>query len=373
MKVHHSISTTLGLALLLAATSARAFPIVIDDFQGGPHVARLTIPIGDPVPQTNSATFLYAGAVGGERDCIVIGTKPGIYGAGVAFGVGGFESFVGCGEGAIIWDGIDGDALTDAQGLGGLDLKSGCVNPILQVTAFADHPEAVLRIFAFTSPTDYLLYAIPLMSGVTEDYSVPLDMPTSTVGAPDLSNINTLAMYIDGIGFDNLDILVYRLQVNCPGEPRTKGFWGNKNGKEKIAEMIAGGVDVWGELNALNLRNAAGALVTFTTHDQLKAWLQGANANNMAYMLSAQLAAMKLNVLAGFVSTSAALSGPGFPDPLVTESITVGDLITAAVAALAADGNTPAGDPNRAYQEYLKNVLDAGNNGGGGFGGYDYL
>ena len=49
---------------------------------------------GISIPGPNSATFLYAGAVGGERDCIVIGTKPGIYGAGVAFGVGGFESFV---------------------------------------------------------------------------------------------------------------------------------------------------------------------------------------------------------------------------------------------------------------------------------------
>jgi len=75
----------------------------------------------------------------------------------------------------------------------------------------------------------------------------------------------------------------------------------------------------------------------------------------MAYMLSAQLAAMKLNVAHGFVDpTSFALCYNG----------TVAQLISAADAALAADGFTPAGDPNRSIQETLKNCLDRLNNGG---------
>jgi len=36
--------------------------------------------------------------------------------------------------------------------------------------------------------------------------------------------------------------------------------------------------------------------------------------------------------------------------------------MAAADAALAADGYTPSGDPNRAGQECLKNVLDDANN-----------
>ncbi len=37
-------------------------------------------------------------------------------------------------------------------------------------------------------------------------------------------------------------------------------------------------------------------------------------------------------------------------------------LLNAANGALAADGNSPSGNPNRAYQEFLKNALDKANN-----------
>jgi len=40
-------------------------------------------------------------------------------------------------------------------------------------------------------------------------------------------------------------------------------------------------------------------------------------------------------------------------------------LIDEANALLGADGHTPAGDPNRAAQEALKNFIDALNNGAG--------
>jgi hypothetical protein len=84
--------------------------------------------------------------------------------------------------------------------------------------------------------------------------------------------------------------------------------------------------------------------------------LLNATATNMAYMLSAQLAAMELNVEAGFVDGSAIVFSPelGF--------ITIGDLMTAANSALGTDGLTLVGDPNRAAQEALKNALDAANN-----------
>jgi hypothetical protein len=89
----------------------------------------------------------------------------------------------------------------------------------------------------------------------------------------------------------------------------------------------------------------------------------------MAYMLSAQLAAMVLNVREGFVSESSIIYAPGTSSgddtnngPLLPGFATIGALITEATNLLAADGNTPSGDPNRAPQEAVKNALDNANN-----------
>ena len=54
-------------------------------------------------------------------------------------------------------------------------------------------------------------------------------------------------------------------------------------------------------LRNLNLRNADGSNFDPTTPAQVKTWLSKATATNMAYMLSAQLAAMALNVNNGKV------------------------------------------------------------------------
>jgi hypothetical protein len=73
----------------------------------------------------------------------------------------------------------------------------------------------------------------------------------------------------------------------------------------------------------------------------------------MAYMLSVQLAAMRLNIEAGFVNPNNFYAPYGG---------TIHDLVADADAALAADGLTLSGDPNRALQEELKNYLDQLNN-----------
>jgi hypothetical protein len=130
---------------------------------------------------------------------------------------------------------------------------------------------------------------------------------------------------------------------------RTIGFWGNKNGQGLItaADLAL--------LSGCNLVNADGSPFNPITKDQVKTWLQKATATNMAYMLSAQLAAMKLNVAHGFVDGSSIAGCAGK---------TIDQLIADADASLAADGFTPAGDPNRTAQERLKNCLDSLNNGG---------
>jgi len=133
-----------------------------------------------------------------------------------------------------------------------------------------------------------------------------------------------------------------------PSGGKTLGFWSNKNGQKLV------GADDLAMLSGLILVN--GGAFHPTSYSQLRTWLLSATATNMAYMLSAQLAAMELNVLNGFVD------GGAFYIPY---GGTINNLMAAANSALGADGYTPAGDPNRGTQEFLKNCLDALNNGGG--------
>ena len=88
----------------------------------------------------------------------------------------------------------------------------------------------------------------------------------------------------------------------------------------------------------------------------------------MANMLSAQLAAMKLNVLRGFVNGSAlvyapALSTCGTVTGLNSFGFTsVNDLMTASNQSLFDHPSTAAGSPDPACQEALKNAFDDANN-----------
>jgi hypothetical protein len=152
----------------------------------------------------------------------------------------------------------------------------------------------------------------------------------------------------------------------------TLGFWSNKNGQnlETAADFTF--------LNALYLRNATGGNQDFTgTLAQQKAalntFLLGANATNMANMLSAQLTAMELNVRhyngGNFgVNGSAMVYAPcllSFAPITGLNSlgfISINDLMTAANTELGLHGLTPSGNPYRAYQECLKTTLDNGNN-----------
>ena len=146
------------------------------------------------------------------------------------------------------------------------------------------------------------------------------------------------------------------------GGGHTLGFWSNKNGK---ATMNDGGTlcPELALLNSLCLRNAAGADTSFAcNYTDFRSWLLNATATNMAYMLSAQLAAMELNVEAGFVDGDALVYAPGTNSANGLGFATIGDLLDEAEAELCANGLTLAGHPSRSYQEALKNALDKANN-----------
>ena len=141
------------------------------------------------------------------------------------------------------------------------------------------------------------------------------------------------------------------------------GFWSNKNGNK----IITGNANGTGTtllpavvtlLNSCQLVNANGTIHTFTnSYSAFRTWLLGANATNMAYMLSAQLAALKLDVDYGFVD------GNAFD---LCSHMTVNGLITAACDSMTGPGNqlVLAGNPSRPGQEMLKNCIDAINNNG---------
>ena len=142
----------------------------------------------------------------------------------------------------------------------------------------------------------------------------------------------------------------------------TLGFWSNKNGQkiETAADFTL--------LTSLNLRTATGGNQDFTgslaqNKTTLNSFLLGANATNMANMLSAQLAAMELNVAHGGVSGAAIVYAPGCGNTgLNNQFITINNLMAAANTELGLHGSTLSGSPYRAYQECLKNALDNANN-----------
>jgi len=149
------------------------------------------------------------------------------------------------------------------------------------------------------------------------------------------------------------------------GGGHTLGFWSNRNGQDKMNDGGSLNPEL-ALLSGLNLRNANGTDFDPATYSGFRSWLLSATATNMAYMLSAQLAAMELNVESGFVSGGAMVYAPALIGSPANETalgfISITDLMTAANTELGLHGSVLSGDPSRPYQEALKNALDAGNN-----------
>jgi hypothetical protein len=147
------------------------------------------------------------------------------------------------------------------------------------------------------------------------------------------------------------------------GNGRTLGFWSNKNGG---AVLSAGSNAILNAVLALYLRKANGAFLGSVNLSTYQKYLLDANATNMAYMLSAQLAAMKANTLkTPAVPLSALIYAPGTNSANAFGFATVGDIITEANTLLYAGGAANlvilSGNPLRARAEALKSALDAAN------------
>lgn len=99
-----------------------------------------------------------------------------------------------------------------------------------------------------------------------------------------------------------------------------------------------------------------------TTSKEFQTWLLKADATNMAHMLSAQLAAMELNVRSGNVSGNALIYAPSTTSANALGFATVNDVMVEANADLGANLTTVKAGPLRTHQEALKIALDKGNN-----------
>jgi hypothetical protein len=135
----------------------------------------------------------------------------------------------------------------------------------------------------------------------------------------------------------------------------TLGYYSNKNGQatETDADFTF--------LNALFLRNAAGADTNFTSlvlannRKAFASWLLNATSKNMSYMLSAQLATLELNIRHGLVDPDDVLCEvPGTP--------TIGAIVALAETFIADHDKVLGGDPNRVDGDALQTLINEINN-----------
>ncbi|MFN5135257.1 MAG: SdrD B-like domain-containing protein [Chitinophagaceae bacterium] len=146
-----------------------------------------------------------------------------------------------------------------------------------------------------------------------------------------------------------------------PGGAKGIGYWMSKNGKETMLDNGTMEPELY-SLRLIYLSNADGSDFNPMTYEQLQNWLKNANATNMAYMLSAQLAAMYLNYEAGFVKWDSYLYTPGCGSLGEGNFNSFYGLYYTAIYNLWWYNYTPAGHLQRSYQECLKNALDNANN-----------
>lgn len=159
-------------------------------------------------------------------------------------------------------------------------------------------------------------------------------------------------------GDASIDAVLFGNVCLGPGGAHSKGFWANKHG-EALFEA-----DDLAMLRALPLRTEDGGDFDPYRFDAFRDWLHGANASNMASMLSAQLATMALNVHNGFVDPSALVYAPGIGVANANGFNTVAGLVRAANDMLLRHPDPPKGSPERAAEEAIKNALEAANGDG---------
>jgi hypothetical protein len=152
--------------------------------------------------------------------------------------------------------------------------------------------------------------------------------------------------------------VIFGNYCDCKSGGKPKSWWITASGQTKVND---GGTmnPEFNALNQLHLRSSSGSHWNLNTTTVTQAanwttfvnWVNNASTTNMAYALSRQLAILRLNIDAGYVSSA---------NYYVPAGLTIGELLTEANTALGADGLTPVGDePNRSTQNTLLTWITA--------------
>jgi hypothetical protein len=199
-----------------------------------------------------------------------------------------------------------------------------------------------------------------------DDYRVTEFLPNETNWIP------TTPIFVDiTLAFNDDKTVSFGNVCLGAGGGLTLGYWSNKNGQAEFNNSSNNVATVCGDpapatdlalMVALNLVNGAGSQFNPGTYAAFRTWLLSATATNMAYMLSAQLAAMELNVLNNHVNGNSLIYAPGTDSANAQGFATVCAVMAEANASLLAHPNTIAADADRTKQEALKNALDKANN-----------
>ncbi len=141
-------------------------------------------------------------------------------------------------------------------------------------------------------------------------------------------------------------------------------FWDDKGNAYLVT------ADDLSSLDLLNLVRQGGGAFDPKNVQQLQSWLSTSPNATTSYQLAVQLAAMDLNVLAGYVQATDLVYAGSLLPYASTSAITgltdggfidVQNLMSAADAILGADPKALAGDPNQAYEAALTQVLQVVN------------
>ena len=210
---------------------------------------------------------------------------------------------------------------------------------------------------------------------VPETYTVVEVLPAGWVATtPTSSGPHTL------LSGDRLELgYVFGNIQSKDTDARSKGYWQSGQGRRFVQQE-----QLLDELSLLNLRDQAGVDFDPAKTNEWRKWLQKANAQNMAYQLSAQMAAVWLNIEADFVDADDVVLIQKQDGTLAF--LDISDVVDAANEVLslnpdgvgglqlvsgAADGEANASDfvttlamfdgTLRSYATFLKSILEASN------------
>src|SRR5215203_835266 len=213
--------------------------------------------------------------------------------------------------------------------------------------------------------TYYVSEYMPLQSNWIE--TDPSTGDIDTAGSIEVPPVPATGTRVQQITLNNGDDETLQFGNVCLGSGGglTMGFWSNNNGKKLY------GADDNALLVSLNLiKNTAkknsgllyGEAFDPSGFSNYSGWLLKAESTNMAYMLSAQLSAMELNVLNGKVTPDSMIYAPGAPSANSAGFATVQAVMDAANAELALHPTSVQSGATRTYQESLMKALDRANN-----------